>query len=79
MRGGVDQVLPFSGVGIDPFTADEMRNANIRNCCGAHNEYLDEFTGDEKQRNYLFPVEFIAPGGNPPTKECGSKIEVVAH
>jgi hypothetical protein len=37
---GIDEILPVSGFGVDPFTGDEMRDANFGNCGGAHGKYL---------------------------------------
>src|SRR5258708_30165186 len=40
VRGWIDKILPFGGLGVDPFAADEMWDADVRNCCGAHRTYL---------------------------------------
>src|ERR1700747_3640809 len=42
VRGGIDELLPFGGVGIDPFAANAMRDADVRNCCGTHRKYLND-------------------------------------
>jgi len=45
VRGGVHQILPFGGVGVNPFAANEMWDADVRNCCGAHWKYLNDVKG----------------------------------
>jgi hypothetical protein len=42
VRGGVNEILPFGGLGTDPFAANEMWDADIRNCRGAHRKYLND-------------------------------------
>jgi hypothetical protein len=52
VRGWIDKILPFGGLGVDPFAADEMWDADVRNCCGAHRTYLYDREGlTEKEIN----------------------------
>jgi hypothetical protein len=45
VRGRIDKILPFGGLGVNPFAADKMWDAGVRNCGGAHRKYLYDREG----------------------------------